>query len=244
MKKHVLIVDDEKEVRDSLSAIYEGKGYKVTTAGDAMSALGILKKQSVDVVVTDLYLPNLNGMELLKRIKKSYPKIRVIMMSAMGTESTFEKAKKLGAEGFLQKPFALTSAISILEEGVKKEEDITEKVLVVDDRSELRTSIAYLLKTKGYKVDVSDSAEDALKKAKKNVYDGIVMDVNLPGKKGYEVIPEIKESLPDVKVILMTGEAEDHELEEGLKKGAVTYMRKPFELSAFLKTLKQVLKKK
>lgn len=244
MKKHVLIVDDEKEVRDSLTAVYKSKGYTVTAKGDAMSALEFLKKQNVDVVVTDLYLPNLNGMELLKRIKKKYPRIKVIMMSAMGTESTFERAKKLGAEGFLQKPFALSSAVSILEEGVKREEEITESVLVVDDRSELRTSVAYLLKTKGYKTDAAASAEEALKKAGKKMYDVIVLDVNLPGKKGYEIIPEIKALHPGTKILLMTGEAEDHELEEGLRLGAVTYMRKPFDLTAFLKTLRQVLKKK
>lgn len=243
MKKNILIVDDEKEVRDSLTAIYESKGYQVTVVGDAMAALDALKKKNIDIVLTDLYLPNLNGMELLKRIKKLYPKIKVIMMSAMGTESTFKKAEKLGAEGFLQKPFALSSAVALVE-GIQKDSSITESVLVVDDRKELRTSVAYLLKTKGYKTDTAGSAEEALEKVKKNVYDVVIMDVNLPGKKGVDVIPEIKAVSENIKIILMTGEAEDHELEEGLKMGASTYMRKPFEMTAFLKTIRQVLKKR
>lgn len=243
MKKNILIVDDEKEVRESLTAIYESKGYNVRAVGDAMAALDALKKKTVDVVLTDLYLPNLNGMELLKRIKKSYPKIKVIMMSAMGTEATFKRAEKLGAEGFLQKPFALSSAVALVE-GIQKDEAISESVLVVDDRKELRTSVAYLLKTKGYFTDAAASAEEALEKIKKKRYDVVVMDVNLPGKKGVDVIPDIKGISPDTKIILMTGEAEDHELEEGLKKGAVTYIRKPFDMTVFLKTIRQVLKKR
>ena len=82
---HVLIVDDEMNIRRVLAAMLKRDGYEVTTAADGEQALAVLQKTPVHVVVTDLVMPKVGGMELLKRVGADYPDVPVILITAHGT---------------------------------------------------------------------------------------------------------------------------------------------------------------
>ena len=105
MKTHVLITDDEPLVRKSLKETLRYQGYNVTTAKDGAQALEILKNYSVDILMTDMKMPNLGGMDLLRKVKKQYPRTQVVLMSAYGQIETAVEAMKLGAADYISKPF-------------------------------------------------------------------------------------------------------------------------------------------
>lgn len=105
MKTHILITDDEPLVRQSLKETLRYQGYNVTTAKDGVQALEILKKYSVDILMTDMKMPNLGGMELLRQVKKQYPRTQVVLMSAYGQIENAVEAMKLGAVDYISKPF-------------------------------------------------------------------------------------------------------------------------------------------
>ncbi len=102
---NLLIVDDEESYRLVLKVIFEAEGYAVHTASDGRAALKHLKTESCDVIVSDVRMPDMDGIALLKAARELYPDIGIILMTAFGTIDTAREAFKLGADDFIQKPF-------------------------------------------------------------------------------------------------------------------------------------------
>lgn len=103
--KKVLVVDDANFMRMMLEDILTKNGHIFLEARDGQEGLDILQKESVDVCLLDIRMPGMDGMEVLKRIKKDYPEIKVVMLSAMCDESSVKMALQLGADAFVAKPF-------------------------------------------------------------------------------------------------------------------------------------------
>jgi len=102
--RSVLIVDDEVGIRESLKMIL-GKDYELFLAKNAEETFSEIKEHSPDVVLLDIILPDLDGLKVLERIKQNDPNIIVIMVTATTTVKTALQAKKLGAYGYVTKPF-------------------------------------------------------------------------------------------------------------------------------------------
>jgi heterodisulfide reductase subunit A len=102
--KQILIVDDEAIVRESIRDWLTDAGYHVLTAESGEEALSLIKKQSFGVIIVDLRLPGLTGIDVLKKVKLSKPDIKSIVITAFPTMLTKDEAKKLGAIDYLVKP--------------------------------------------------------------------------------------------------------------------------------------------
>ena len=104
IKKEVLLVDDEAGIRKVLRISLEDGGYRVYTAKDAVNALEIFKKQSPPIVMTDIKMPGMNGIDLLKKLKKANPDVEVIMITGHGDINLAIKSLKFDATDFITKP--------------------------------------------------------------------------------------------------------------------------------------------
>lgn len=104
---HILIVDDEQDIRSLLSEILEDEGYRTSVAPHSESALHVLKKDEPNLIILDIWLDNsdMDGMEILAHVKQNYPDIPVLMISGHGNVEMAVKAMKLGAYEFIEKPF-------------------------------------------------------------------------------------------------------------------------------------------
>ena len=105
-KQSVLIVDDEKNIRLTLSQALGTSGWGIDTAANGEEALAQLKEKEYGLILLDLKMPGMDGMELLRRVSEMRPDIRIIMITAYGTVELAVEAMKLGAADFIQKPFA------------------------------------------------------------------------------------------------------------------------------------------
>jgi two-component system nitrogen regulation response regulator NtrX len=114
MHKTILIVDDEKSICQSLGSILTDEGYEVLSAESGEEALKIVGEELPCLVLLDIWLPGMDGIETLKIIKSSYPQVRVIIMSGHGTIETAVKATKLGAFDFIEKPLSLEKVMLIV----------------------------------------------------------------------------------------------------------------------------------
>jgi DNA-binding NtrC family response regulator len=99
----ILVVDDEQSMREMLGIVMRKEGYQVVTADSRSQAAAVLGKQAIDVVVTDVRLPDGDGIEILRHVKAASPETIVIVMTAFGTTETAVAARKLGAEAYVQK---------------------------------------------------------------------------------------------------------------------------------------------
>jgi two-component system NtrC family response regulator len=103
-KGRILVVDDDPSLRRVLQVQLEQEGYEVVVTASAQQALSVLQLRQLDLVITDLKLPGMSGLELLKQIHSQYPQMIIIMLTAFGTVDTAVEAMKTGAYDYLTKP--------------------------------------------------------------------------------------------------------------------------------------------
>ncbi len=116
---NVLVVDDERDIRESLRGILEDEGYAVHLAESGEACLEQLKKRTCEVVLLDIWLPGMDGLEALERIRQLEDAPEVVMISGHGTIETAVKATKLGAFDFLEKPLSLDRTLIVLKNAVE-----------------------------------------------------------------------------------------------------------------------------
>jgi len=107
MKPRILVVDDEESIREFLEIMLKKEGYEITCAEDGAKAKEILGRRSFDMVISDLQMPHVTGMELLKHVKDSYPELVFMMITAFGTTESAVEAMKMGAYDYITKPFKI-----------------------------------------------------------------------------------------------------------------------------------------
>ena len=105
----ILLIDDDEWIRDSLSLYFEGEGCHLTTAGTAEEAMEELKRQGYDIIIVDYRLPGMDGLEFLEEIKYSHPHALTILITAYGSKDVYLKAREIGVQGFIDKPFTITT---------------------------------------------------------------------------------------------------------------------------------------
>jgi two-component system response regulator AtoC len=126
MKLSLLIVDDDEVMRDTLSDVLKKKGYEVSVASSGNEALSAIRKNIVDLIVLDMRLPDLDGIEVLKRVKEFDTEILVIMMTAYSDVQTAVSAMKSGAYHYINKPFELEELTLLIEKGLETKSLINE----------------------------------------------------------------------------------------------------------------------
>jgi DNA-binding response OmpR family regulator len=108
-----LVVDDESGVVEQVKDLFEIRNYAVITATSGEKALELVKKENPNIVILDIRMPGINGIDVLKEIKKNYPKTRVIMLTGVEDESTRNMAMALGASGYLTKPYSYSELLDM-----------------------------------------------------------------------------------------------------------------------------------
>jgi len=111
IKDKILVIDDEAGIRSSLKGILEDEGYVVKTTDSGEKGLDVLKRENFDLILLDIWLPQMSGLDVLEKIKKSEESLQVVMISGHGSIATAVKATKLGAYDFLEKPLTLEKVI-------------------------------------------------------------------------------------------------------------------------------------
>ncbi|MFA6054412.1 MAG: sigma-54 dependent transcriptional regulator [Thermodesulfovibrionales bacterium] len=144
----VLIVDDEEGIRETLSGIFQDEGYNVITAGSGEEALKILKEQSPDLVLLDVWLSGIDGVETLQEIKKTNPELPVVIISGHGNIELALKATRVGAYDFLEKPLSLERVLLVAGRALEKrtlemenralKEDLTRKLRFIGNSQKMQ----------------------------------------------------------------------------------------------------------
>src|SRR6266571_4769391 len=130
MPINVLVVDDEQSARDLCVEILKGLGFEIEVADSGTRALAILESGDTDIVLSDVRMPGLNGIELLKIIRQRYPETDVVLMTGHGTVPASVEAIKLGAYDYILKPFNLDVVRHVFRRLVEKQELTAENRLL------------------------------------------------------------------------------------------------------------------
>ena len=123
---NILIVDDEQSYRQLLSLVFEGDGHTIRTASNGREALSLLQIEPADVVISDVRMPDMDGIEMLSSVRETQPDLGVVLMTAFASVETAREAFKLGADDFIQKPFDVEELKLIVRKTLEKQALIDE----------------------------------------------------------------------------------------------------------------------
>src|SRR5512138_2337193 len=119
-RPRVLVVDDEKFIRDIIADFLGMEGYIVRTAEDGTSAVNELERARYDMVISDLKMPKMGGLDLLKEVARVHPDTLTVIMTGFGTVETAIDAMKRGAYDYILKPFKVEEIVHIVQRGLEK----------------------------------------------------------------------------------------------------------------------------
>jgi two-component system, NtrC family, response regulator HydG len=224
----ILVVDDNKDLLNTFALILKRKGYIVDTAEDGLAALEKFQAGRFDVVLMDVIMPRLNGIETLHKMHEINPGVKVILMTAYCEEDQLQKVLDEGAYGALYKPVNIARLMELIGEVTKDP-----CIMVVDDDDDFRYSLARLLELQEYKVITAINGEDAVRIAGQRVINVAFVDIKMSVMDGLTTSIKLKEINPNIIIVMMTGYRDEVKeiVEEATEKGVLKCLYKPFNVS-------------
>jgi DNA-binding NtrC family response regulator len=236
MNMRVLIVDDEPNLRTTLAEILEDEGYVVHTAMSGEAAVQLCASQEFDVLIMDMRMPGISGVEVLHKLRENGSKSRVILMSAYAVENVKREALRGGALAFMDKPLDLDGLLDLV-----RESNHAAVLMISEDPATLK--LGRQLKTHGYRVMTADTPRRALELSQKIAFNIVLIDCEMPASSGLDTYLEIKRVAPRSDAIMLTGsdEVNKNVAREAVKHTAYTFVEKPVADSALPDILTQLI---
>ena len=236
-KLSVLIVDDDSNIGDTLTDILGDIGYDVRFATSGEVALSIIKEKEYDVILLDIRMPGMNGVETLRHIKEESPLTSVVMITAFAEDELVNQAREWGALQILSKPLDIDKIIGFL-----KKQEILKTIFIVDDDPAFCNSLKDAIELHSYNVTVVNNAQEAIESFSIQKYGIILLDMKLNGKNGLEVAEAIKEKGYKCVIVLMSAYKKKFQplLDKAKAEQVKDFIEKPFEINDILKLLNEV----
>jgi DNA-binding NtrC family response regulator len=230
------MVDDEEEFLQAVEPGLARRGFEVVTAGSGGRALELLVSRSFDVVVLDVKMPGIDGVDTFREIKRVCPGLPVILLTGHGNiQQAFETSRE-GVSDYLTKPCEVERLAQVLRGAVDRiqrstvpetmgEEDVN--LLIVDDDQDFVHSVTPALEKRGIRVTPASDGTDALDRARGRRFEVALVDMVMPDVDGLTLMDRLRREDPFLEIVILTGHPRLGDLREGLEYGAFAYLTKP-----------------
>jgi len=236
----ILVVDDNKDLLETFAMILKRRGFTVETADNGAIAVDKFKEQDFDVTLMDIVMPEMNGVEALRKIREMQPEATVILMTAYSEDELINMAIDEGVQRIVHKPIRIDQLVSLM-----KEAAATQPILIVDDDADICQTLMRALEMEGHQVLTAGSGEEAIQIAQEKTCRIALIDVKLPQIDGLQTLLRLKEINPRLRTIMMTGfrnEVKDA-LDKAQAASAITCLYKPFDPTEATELVKRISKK-
>jgi two-component system, NtrC family, response regulator HydG len=237
----VMIIDDNIDLAENLGEILEDEHIRSEVVSDGMTALTRLEGGGFDLVITDIRMPGMDGIQVLKAIHKRWPALPVIVMTAYSSDSSLEEAAASGALGVISKPIDIEQVIGL----VRRVAEPSAPLLLIEDDRALRINLAEAL------LDLADvvpyTAPDlatARRLLAEIPFRVAIIDARLPDGDGLQFGGELRREFGDaLQIIYITGYAGElgAELEDLLQTASIRLMEKPFSPARLMDLIRSVI---
>ena len=237
-KLKILVVDDNEEFCLNVTDILELQGYEVVSAHDGFKGLELVKENGFDLVLMDVKMPVMDGVETYKKVKEIAPDTPVIMVTAFAVEELLSEALRQGAYGSLKKPIDFDQLLELIKQATGK----GALILVADDDENLCTNVQHILSDENYRVSIANDGNEAVEKAEKNNFDIMLLDMKMPALNGLETYLTIRKFRPNVVAVVITGyrQETDELVQRALQESAYTCLEKPIDMEKLVSLLAQI----
>lgn len=235
----ILIVDDDYRMTRTLADILSLSGHEVTEAGSGPDALEKVRALSFDCVLTDIKMPEMNGVELHRQLREAQPGLPVVLMTAYASDDLIRLGLDEGVVGVFDKPLNINHLLGFFSSLAKNR-----MVVIVDDDPEFCKTLDNILKIRGFKVTQITDPHAKVEQMTSGAQ-VILLDLKLNDINGMDVLANIRKGYPTLPVILVTGYREEmaNVIQGALDIGAFPCLYKPLEIPQLLQMLVEIQKK-
>jgi DNA-binding NtrC family response regulator len=242
-QKKVLVVDDDQTLLELLVDTLKAVGYEAVPAGGGADALDVLTRESFDLMITDVKMPDVDGISLLKRVRRRYPDLPVLFITGVASPEIIASA---GPDGFLAKPFRISHVEELIEStlarrSVELRPHTFRRVLVVEGDSHYRETITDTLTLSSFMPFAAPTGAHALRELNNGEFDAVLCDLSLPDMDAFSFQEKVNLESPGLPIIV-TGAEDD--LTRFKRKAAELeisgYLPKPFKASDMIALLDRV----
>jgi len=233
---NILIVDDDLKMAKTLVDILKVKGFETESAHSGSEAMDKVKEGHFDCVITDIKMPEMNGVDLYKMINQAQPDIPVVLMTAYSTDKLVNEGLEEGAIAALSKPLDIEALLSFFSM-LRKERSI----VILDDDPLFCKTLGDILQVRGFEVSQFNDPHEVVGRIREDVQ-VVLLDMKLNGINGLDVLKEIRRRYPNLPVILVTGYREEmgSVVKEALKINAYTCLYKPLPIEELIEALRRI----
>ena len=241
MRAKILLVDDNEDFLDSTKDVLETEGYQVVTAANGEDAVALAGSQHFNIVLMDIKMPGINGVESFLKMKAQNPEVQVILFTAYSLEDLISQARAEGVLAILPKPINIPELLKTIT--VVLEKNRGGFILVADDDPDFCNSLADVLKEAGYQVSATSDGDQVKRIATAECIDVLLLDMKFPPYNGLEIYRQIKQIQPEIITIIVTGYAEEMDtlIHQALDENVYTFLTKPLELEKLFAIIREVL---
>jgi len=230
---NILIVDDDQQITHTLADIFSVKGFTTTAVASAADALYQLTLSAYDCVLTDIRMPEMDGVQLFLQIHKRYPALPVVFMTAYASERLVQQGLDAGATGMLEKPLNINQLLSFFAR-LPKGHVLT----ILDDDPAFCRTVGDILAEYGYTVRAITDPHVPVKELVESSQ-VLLVDMKLNSINGYDILRAVRREYPDLPVVLITGFRQEMApaIESALAIHPSACLYKPLDLPGLLNTL-------
>ncbi len=248
----VLVVEDTDAIASLISTVLSRQGYEVAVAPDAKTALGRVDERWPDLLLTDIQLPGMDGLELIRRVRDRVDRPRVPVVAMTGQAGAADRAEcfAAGADDYLEKPFRLPDLVQVVETHCPTASSASTNgqgstgpiVLIAEDNEAAISLLSDALSAQGFRVSSVRSGAEALAAIDANRPDLIVSDIQMPGMDGLELIRRLRArpDLTGVGILAVTALAMPGDRERCLAAGADEYVSKPYRVATLVELVRKL----
>jgi PAS domain S-box-containing protein len=237
----VLVVEDQAEVRKFAVEALRSYGYNVIQAENEAEALQLCERERIDLLLTDVVMPNMSGRELAERAVQQQPGVRVLFMSGYTDDAIENHGVLRKGAGFIQKPFSPGQLAGKVRETLAAPGRAA-RILVADDEAGVRSFLRLVLEGGGYEVIEAADGKHAVREARAGRVDVVITDLAMPEQEGIETIQALRRENSRVAIIAISGAFGDEILEVARRVGAESVLRKPVSPEVLLAKVAEALK--
>ncbi|MBF0106250.1 MAG: response regulator [Deltaproteobacteria bacterium] len=245
----VLVVEDDDSIRAFLCRYVQKEGYRVLEADNGKTALEVLNKESPQIVLCDIRLPLMDGIEILNRTKVERPDIEFIMMTGYDGDEQAILALRGGALDYIKKPIdlkLLDTAIGRAKEKIGLKQNIKKvfpTLLIAEDEDESRIRLARILEKEDYIVHQARNGSEAIAVFEDNKIDLALLDIKMPHKNGIVVLNEMRAISTDFEAVFLTGFGDEDNAIAAMRSAAFNFLKKPVDIDYLMAVLQKAMEK-
>ncbi|MEJ5311347.1 MAG: response regulator [Anaerolineae bacterium] len=240
----ILIVDDDTSLRRTMAMIFERRGYIVETAANGAEAVARVRDRPFDMVLMDIRMPVLDGVQALKQIKALRPDAVVTMMTGFAIEDLMADALAEGAFALLDKPVNIDEVIALIERAQQTRQGTL--LLVAADEPNIQTTLQNVLTQHGYRVCLARNHEEVLTQMRECAFDVLLVNLGLPAFNGLDTYLALKAVCPQaVAVVFTTFPRGVNDLTALVRNGnAYTCLSKPLDIDCLLELVRETVNRR